>query len=164
MARYKGDVKITDIPGAEGDATTGVVLYPGQPDRRLRLYFLDDTMMQITGVSAKGQSLFWTGPGGIHLGSSLADVEKANGGSFDINGFGWDYGGYVTNLHSGKLSRLAAGCSLSLRFSLQVNLPSISKSLRGEQTLSSRNKDLRQGQPVLSEISINWTVTPHRPY
>lgn len=42
---------------------------------------------------------------GLRIGSTLQDLVKENGGvEFSFYGFGWDYGGTVTDFNSGKLS------------------------------------------------------------
>lgn len=44
---------------------------------------------------------------GIKIGSTLRDLVKENGGTeFSFYGFGWDYGGTISDFNSGKLSNI----------------------------------------------------------
>src|SRR5271155_2865158 len=45
----------------------------------------------------------WVGPPGVHVGSTIAELEKANGKPFPFSGLGWDYGGLVKDWRGGAL-------------------------------------------------------------
>ncbi|MEI9906086.1 MAG: hypothetical protein WDN06_20890 [Asticcacaulis sp.] len=83
---------------------------------RLEVTFWDDAMEHVSSVAPGNAATAWTGPAGLHLGSTVADVQTANGKAFSVAGFGWDYGGYVTDLKGGSLTGLPGGCTLQLRF------------------------------------------------
>jgi hypothetical protein len=90
----------------------------------------------------------WALSNGLKLGLSPAAVQKINGKSFMLSGFGWDYGGYATI----KEGTLAEG--LSLRFApLEKDYPD---SLRGDLQVSSESDALATAQAVLVEINVEF--------
>lgn len=56
-------------------------------------------------VEQKGTD--WKTIGGVTVGSTLEDVENANGTGLSFKGFGNDYGGVVTEWYGGKLEGLS---------------------------------------------------------
>lgn len=65
------------------------------------------------------QSPFKTADG-LHVGSSLAEVEKMNGKTIAFQGFGWDYGGGA-NFQKGKLDNGKLSLLLELMLFLESN-------------------------------------------
>jgi hypothetical protein len=93
--------------------------------------------------------------GGISIGSSVADVQKANGNPFLVSGFEWDYGGFVTNWKGGMLgSPLQGGCTVTIRFGRKAGAP---RSLSGDGVkVASDNAALVKWAPVVTEIAVNF--------
>jgi hypothetical protein len=109
----------------------------------------------LSSASAKKPST-WTGPEGIRIGMTLDEVAKLNGQPFKLNGFEWDYGGYVVDL-KGKLASLPGGCGLMLRFSPGMALDAKKHAgLIGEKKLSSSDAKLLAVKPVLVSWSIGY--------
>ncbi len=77
-------------PGG-GEESPGALIFPETPDA-LEVTFSDDGA-QIIAVSINGPK--WVSASGLRKGSRLADLERVNGGPFELSGFGWDYGGQV---------------------------------------------------------------------
>jgi len=155
LATYKSYAQVTAIPGAEGMEEKGVVLYGNDPRRRVEVFFDDEAMTQVSAVLIRGDSQ-WTGPMGLHLGSPLADVAGANEKPFRFGGFGWDYGGYVTDLNRGKLAKIKGKCIFGLRLTLPENSEPVPDSLLGERTLDSTDPAVIAAKPVVQEMSIGW--------
>jgi hypothetical protein len=85
---------------------------------------------------------------------ALADVAQRNGETIKINGFDWDYGGYVMNL-KGKLTSLPGGCSVALRFSPGVDVSGKAfRSIIGDKQIRSDNAVLFAAKPTLAEWSM----------
>ena len=145
---------IEKVDGAEGETFEASVLYRAAPDKRLEVTWTDDKKRSgLSNASVKAPSS-WTGPEGIHVGMSLDEVAHANGQPFKLNGFEWDYGGYVVDL-KGKLAALPGGCGLMLRFSPGIALDAKKHAgLIGEKKLSSSDAKLLAVKPVLT----SWTV------
>ena len=156
LAKYGADAALGDIAGAEGMTTKGLILYGKDPTRRLEITYWDDAMEHVSSVAAGEAAKGWTGPRGLHIGSSVADAEAANGKPFSIAGFGWDYGGYATDLKGGKLSGLPGGCSLQLRFDSGDVVPD---GISGDGvTVASNDPRVKKYAPTVSEIAVGWPL------
>ena len=154
--RYGKDAVMQDLPGAEGETYKGLVLFPKATDRRIEVSFTDDKTMCAAGLTLRdtARASRWT-VGGITIGSSLADVQKANGKPFLVNGFEWDYGGFVTDWKGGAFSHpLEGGCRVTVRFDKKSAAP---KSLLGDGVkVASDNATLMKWRPVVTEIGVNF--------
>jgi hypothetical protein len=104
------------LPGPEGESYTASVLYPNDPARRLEIVWADDaTKVRPASVTVAGEHSIWTGPNGLSLGDELARVEQLNGRPFKLWGFGWDYGGWISDWNGGAFQP-ADGCMTRVRF------------------------------------------------
>lgn len=158
--RYGGNAAITRVAGAEGQQVPAVVLWPGNPRRRLEVFFFDEQMTRLSDVLVRDPASRWQ-VGGLRLGDPLTKVEALNGRWFNVNGFEWDYGGYV-DLRGGTLQRQPGGCMASIRMTLQQNGrqngPALDTAILGETKVSSQDPRLRQALPVISELAIGWSL------
>ncbi|MFT4122146.1 hypothetical protein [Bradyrhizobium sp.] len=156
LQRYGKEAVVQDLPGAEGERYKGVVLFPKAADRRIEVAFTDDKARRTSGLTLRdsAKTSRWS-VGGITIGSSLADVQKANGKPFLVSGFEWDYGGFVTDWKGGALSRpLEGDCTVTIRFGKNAGAP---KSLSGDGVkASSDNAALVKWAPVVTEIGVNF--------
>ena len=154
--RYGKDAVVQQLPGAEGETYKGVVLFPKARDRRIEIAFTDDKAGRASGLTLRdaGKTSLWT-IAGITIGSSLADVQKANGKPFLISGFEWDYGGFVTDWKGGTLGRpMQGGCRVTIRFGGKTGAP---RSLSGDGVkAASDNAALVKWAPVVTEIGVNF--------
>jgi hypothetical protein len=63
------------------------IIYANDPKRRLEVWWSDvDKRKDLYLIALNGSST-WTGPGGLRLGLSLADLEKLNRKPFKLRGF-----------------------------------------------------------------------------
>ncbi|KQY51090.1 hypothetical protein [Lysobacter sp. Root494] len=98
-------VKVGDVPGAEGETFNGVILFPGDSTRRAYLYFQDEQALRgLSLVRVFEPDTHWRLDDGIAMGMTLAELVQRNGHPIDYTGLGWDYGGTVTDLHDGALT------------------------------------------------------------
>lgn len=155
LATYKSYAQVTDIPGAEGITQKGVVLYGNDPRRRVEVFFYDDALTEVSTVLIRGDSQ-WSGPKGLHLDSSLAEVETANEKPFKLGGFDWDYGGYVSDFNRGKLAKIKGKCTFGVRFGIPENGGPVAESIEGEKTLVSTDPAVIAAKPVVQELSVGW--------
>lgn len=107
------NVKEDDVPGAEGEQVPGWVLYPDDPKRRVYIY-LDDAGAHPSLLSVLDVESQWQRSDGVHMGLTLADLVKLNGQPIEFSGFGWDYGGTVSDLHHGALEKHRAAGAIGL--------------------------------------------------
>lgn len=147
------DVTDQEIEGAEGSTEQATVLFANDPARRIDVIWNDaKTGTRPATVIVKAPSA-WIGPEGIRTGMALADVAQRNGEAIKINGFEWDYGGYVMNL-KGKLASLP-GCGVTLRFSPGVDVSGNAfRSIIGDKQIRSDNAVLLSAKPTLAEWSM----------
>ncbi|WP_426615828.1 hypothetical protein [Bradyrhizobium sp. McL0616] len=154
--RYGKEAVVQDLPGAEGENYKGLVLFPKATDRRIEIAFTDDKARRVSGLTLRdsAKTSRWS-VNDIAIGSSLADVQKANGKPFLVNGFEWDYGGFVTDWKGGALGRpLQGGCTVTVRFDKNAAAP---KSLLGDGVkAASDNATLVKWAPVVTEIGVNF--------
>ncbi|GLH75834.1 hypothetical protein SSBR45G_07420 [Bradyrhizobium sp. SSBR45G] len=156
--RYGDDAVLQDLPGVEGETYKGLVLFPRAMDRRIEVGFVEDKTATVSGLTLRdtAKTSRWS-VAGVTIGASLAAVQKANGKPFVVSGFGWDYGGFVTDFKNGALGRmLPGGCSLTVRFGRDGNVP---KALSGDGVkVASDNASLLKFAPVVTEISVNFAA------
>ena len=96
-----GNVQYKKVPAAEGQEQPGAVIHAGTPDE-LQVGFTEDSK-RIEFIRIVGTR--WQTKEGIRIGTSLAELERINGGPFQFSGFGWDYGGAVFTNPRGKLPK-----------------------------------------------------------
>lgn len=153
-SRYKGETAIEEVSGAEGETAKVLTLFGKDPARKLNISFIDDEMTKLSAIGPAEGARHWT-VAGIKLGSTLSEVIKANGGKFEISGFEWDYGGYVTDLKGGKLSSLDGGCMVMIRFNPPDGKP-VPASLSGEHSIPSSDAKLAKLNPYVSDFQLGW--------
>ena len=146
------------IDGPEGTTMEATLVFPDDPARRLVVLWQDEAArVGPAAILIEGESQ-WIGPGGIRLGSTLAEVEAANGGPFDILGFGWDYGGSA-GFTEGGLANLPGGCVLSLTFDLGENAQGPEfDAIRGDSEFRTDNPLMQKAAPTVSEIAVGYPV------
>lgn len=155
--RFGGDSKIARVNGAEGEPIKAVVLFAKNPARRIEVIFSDDKLTKISGYRLPEQAGKWTAAG-LAPGADVATVESANGKPFDVSGFDWDYGGYIVDFHGGKLEKLPGGCTLSIRFAVDGDLP---QGMSGDGVkIASTDKRLRAAGAKVSAIMVNFPARP----
>lgn len=158
LARFGKDAKSGDIAGPEGQTAKGIILYPDDPARKLEVMYWDDAQTAVSNVALGEKATAWTAPGGLKLGAALGEVQAANGAPFELSGFDWDYGGYVSNLKDGKLAKLPGGCTLGVRFDLPSNAGNVPDALMGDRVLVSTNAELQKAAPHVVELSLEWPL------
>src|SRR5207302_3737363 len=60
-------------------------------------------------LRVRGARSQWAIAPGISLGTSLAEIERVNGGPFALTGFAWDYSGTIVGWQGGRLEHLRTG-------------------------------------------------------
>jgi hypothetical protein len=152
--RFGKDAVVQQLPGAEGETHKGLVLFPRSKDRRIEVSFSGEAMKSATGLVVRdgAKTSAWN-IAGVSIGSSLTDVQKANGRAFLVAGFDWDYGGYVVDWKGGALGKLQpGGCKVSMRFGKDTGAPD---SLMGDSVkASSDDATLRKWGPVVVEFGL----------
>jgi hypothetical protein len=100
----KQNVRIGEVPGAEGERVDGVILFPDDASRRAYLYFEDaqrNTGLSLVRVFDEGSR--WHLDNGIGLGTPLSKLVAMNGKPIRFLGLDWDYGGAISDWGGGRL-------------------------------------------------------------
>ena len=139
--------------GAEGETFMATVLFPNKVADRLVITWTDEKRQTKPESLTVRMGAAWRLPNGLKPGSTLAEVETANGKPFALSGFEWDYGGFVSDWHGGKLAADIGPCTLVVRFNpgKDANTNKVS----GDKTIQSNNPAMRAAKPVVSEITLN---------
>ena len=158
----KENVRRARIDIGEGEKLPGAIIFPGDSKRRIELIWQDGAKRRrpATIYIREGSNQSVEGPDGtrIALGTTLAAVERANGGPFTILGFGWDYAGTATDWRGGKLAKAGGGCRLLLRFhdTPGANGAALDR-VSGDSEFASSDADIRAVKPVVGEILLSWS-------
>lgn len=105
-AAFGKDATIESKEGAEGEPYKALVLWAGDPTRRLEVPYDEEVKDPVVDtVEVSSAKSRWRAQG-LVPGDPLAKVVAANGGPVSVSGFGWDYGGNITGWKGGKLSKL----------------------------------------------------------
>ncbi len=154
--RFGADaVKIETVPGPEGTTLTGGVIHGADPARRLEAIWWDDARTQLSVVRARDGATAVSLPGGVHVGSTLAELQTANGGPFTISGFGWDYGGGVTGWRNGKLQPAVQGCSHGVEL---VPAEDAADYAQGDSEFASDDASVIAAKATVGEISVGFAA------
>lgn len=82
----------------EGESAPGLALYPDTPEE-IEVLLDDDGFVILYRQMQEGSK--WATDNGIKVGTSIQELQAANGKPFKFTGFDWDYGGTVTNWNGG---------------------------------------------------------------
>jgi hypothetical protein len=103
-----------------------------------------------TGIDA-GTSGEWRGPSGIHVGSSLEDVEAANGRPFEFTYWAVDeFPGWVMDWKGGALDRATKNCSFKVQLSGDEGASFDSS------TLQSGDQKVRAAHVKVTDMSLSY--------
>ncbi|MDZ4289847.1 MAG: hypothetical protein U0984_17920 [Prosthecobacter sp.] len=137
-------VKISKLPGPEGTEIEGAKAFAGT-DRELEIMFNPESnKKEISDIVVVGKA--WKFGNGLKSGLTIIELEKINGKTFTVNGFGWDYGGFA-NFEGGKLA-----AKVSVRF--DTGEAEIPDSLSGERQIPSTDKKLRALNPKAGHVTV----------
>ena len=150
------NVAFKEVDGADGARDKATVLFDDDPTRRAVVYWRD------AGAKANPASInisapsTWVGPGGIHNGLPLAEVERINGGAFKVKGFESRNSGLASGF-KGALGAPPGGCTVTVRFEPGIAnpLPPKFSAVTGDKDVVSSNPLLRRTRAQVSE----WTVS-----
>lgn len=153
------------VYGAEGAVSMATLLYKGTCDQVEITWgnLKNKSAIQKVTLNAlydeKQEKLIafshWKTSYGIMLGTSLKELETINEAPFIFLGFGWDYGGIITELNGGKLSNLPVSIQLGISdIAKQSNNPDY-EMLMGDNEFNSIDAEAQRLNPVVISISIS---------
>lgn len=139
---------------------TALVLFPNDPSTRVELFWLDKTSGGPRHVRVQGEESQWIGPAGLFAGASLADVEAANGGPFEMMGFQNHNEGEVTSWLGGALAaKPGETCELGMVMGLPADLPeSVVSAVSGdpEKVYRSDSPEIVAANPAVYGLALDY--------
>lgn len=146
------NVKRYEIDVGEGDVVEGTMLFPGT-DHALTIEW-KTSFANPERITIRSGSTVWQTVQGIKIGSTLEEVEEANGNNFKITGFEWDYPGRTVSWEGGTLPK-----QLQLEFEPQteVSFQEIMQ-VSGDSYFSSSNEIFKKMQLKVAVIYIRWDI------
>jgi hypothetical protein len=153
--RYGAEAVRIDL--GEGETTPGTVLFARDSLLRAEIVWHDTvSRSRPARLILRGSRSKWTVGPGISLGTSLQELERINGRPFTLAGFGWDYGGVITEWGGGPLDRALAGVKLYLDPGpAQYESASYSQVL-GDRDYSSSLPPMQQLNPRVARIYVDF--------
>ncbi|MGD9980489.1 MAG: hypothetical protein AB7H66_10365 [Hyphomonadaceae bacterium] len=133
--------------GPEGTSYEATIVYPNDLTRRAEIIWTT-AGSAIDSILVSTPETQWRGPGGVTVGTSLADVERANGRPFSLYGFDWDYGGWVSNWRGGALD---GDCRVRVRFDPGENAP---MNVSGDSEFSSDSAEMRAANATVRVVGL----------
>jgi hypothetical protein len=156
MAFQSRNVTFTQVDAIGGKAMASV-LYAKDRKQRLEVWWSKPANRTDTHLIVINGQSDWIAPGELHLGLTLAELEKLNGKPFKLSGFDKDYVAALTDWNGGQLDALAGGCKIGINLRPDPKTPSASLSdLSADHAFTSSDAALRAVNPTISEILIAY--------
>jgi hypothetical protein len=154
LAQRFGAANITtqSLPGPEGESYEATVVFPNDTAQRLEIVW-NEARTAPASVNVDSLGTAWRGPEGYTIGSTIADIERINVMPFQLWGFGWDYGGWVSDWRAGALGQTP--CRVSMRFNPRNQAAT---GAMGDSAFMSNDQAVRDADPVVSEIGLMFTA------
>ena len=138
----------------EGETRQGILVYPDDPQRRLRIAWGNQPgLQQATWLMVDGESR-WRGYQDIGLATDLRTLERLNGRAFILAGFDWDYGGTVLDWRGGQLAPTATErCRLIVRLEPSPGAPrDLVDQVVGDRDFPSDHPAMRALNPLVYQL------------
>ncbi|MFG1379627.1 hypothetical protein [Xanthobacter autotrophicus] len=144
-----------NVISPDGSTSPGLVVLPNDPALSLEIAWKDAIDMVNPRRVAFTESSAWS-VNGIAIGSTLADLEKANGKPFRVQGFGGNGGGVVADWRGGRLGNLDGGCTLGVQLALSATASDQTQArLSGQRAIASSDPALRSAAPT---VGVFWVT------
>ena len=143
-------VKYGKVPAAEGAEQPGCFVYRGTVDELQIGFTANSRRIEFMVIICKN----WATATGLRVGTTLAELERINGGPFTLSGFDWDYGGIVQTKPPGKLSRFLSISTTTVNS--QAVSPNEYNQISGDRQISSRHPVLAKVGVVVRSLSMAW--------
>jgi hypothetical protein len=153
----KANVKREMIYVAEGTEEAGTVLFPKDPARRVEIVWKNKKARKSPEWLRVPAESRWN-VFGLANGMPLAELVKRNGRDFRFSGFGWDYGGGITDWRGGTLATLG-GKSCHVGVSIDALEPFDEKALEkvsGDQEVASSSPHLKKLKVRVTELVVSY--------
>jgi hypothetical protein len=151
------NVSNTQVETNSGGKATASVLYAKDPKRRLEVWWSKPASKSDTHLIVINGQSDWIAPGELHLGLTLAELEKLNGKPFKMSGFDKDHVATLSDWDGGTLSALAGGCKVGISLRADPKATAVMLGgLPGDRAFTSSDASLRAANPTVSEILVAY--------
>jgi hypothetical protein len=151
------NVSYAQVETNSGGKAMASVLYPKDPKRRLEVWWSQPATKSDTHLIVINGQSDWIAPGEVHLGLTLADLEKLNGKPFKLSGFDKDQVATLSDWDGGTLSAPAGGCKIGISLRADPKAPAATLAgLRADRAYASSDASLRAANPTVSEILVAY--------
>jgi hypothetical protein len=156
MTYDRKNVDFGEVDAGPGKSMASII-YPNDPKRRLEVWWSDvDKRKDLYLIAINGSSI-WTGPDGLRLGLSLADLEKLNRKPFKLRGFDKNKTATVSDWDRGALAAFPGGCKAGVILRAEGKVPpEVLAALTADTEFSSADSALRTVRPSVTEILIGY--------
>ena len=154
LRRFGRQARLADIGTGEGETERGVLLFPGDPRRRMEVLFWGPTRHAPQSVKFAGDGAPWT-VAGIRLGDSLESVSRRNGRAMSMQMFDADYSGTVQSFDGGRLETVMGVCEPDIVFSPTIG-SGYSNSLSGDGVVKSDHPDMPKARAYVSILGVHF--------
>jgi len=137
----------------EGMCTPGTEVLPGTPDA-LDLAWQDAARSRVAFVRTRSARARWTTSQGVHVGSTLSELERLAGRVLTFSGFGWDYGGGLNWSEDG--GDLGLRLDIDPRDNEKASAGQGATAIFGDRLVRSDHPLVRQLRIVVGEITHSW--------
>lgn len=157
----EANVRAEKMYVGDGMEWDGYAVYPDSPEKRLEVFWAQEGPKRLEYLQVVGEKSQWKTAEGVTLGTTLLELEELNGGTFELLGLDWDFGGGVSDWHGGKLE----GLTLQLGRSEEVELSQEEMAeITGEQTVQSDHPAIRKVNPKVMKINMAFPVVAEPGY
>ena len=138
----------------EGETMPATILFADIPLQRLEIAWKDEPARTLPArIQIQGEKSLWKTSQGITLGITLKSLEKLNGGSFTLAGFGWDYSGTVTSWNKGRLEGDMKNVVVRLGPAVSSETPSADEeSVEGDAEFPSSHSSMQKVNPKVYQL------------
>jgi hypothetical protein len=143
---------IQQINTGEGEVRPGIVVFPDSPNAIEVIMDIPSATGTPQFIRISNRHTAWKTADGISIGTSIADLEAANGRPFHLMGFEWDFSGLIYDWNGGQLPP-----SLIIAMVPGDDKP-VPEALRGEVQLSSRDSMLLATAPIVGSMVITFSA------
>lgn len=160
VAAYGADnVRDDEFHVGEGEMIPCSVLFPDDDRKRVQILWSDPGQKDhVISISIVDPGTVWKTTDGLTIGTPLSAVETLNGKPFKLFGFGWDYGGRVSDFNGGALGQPEG--ALQVEFQLDYDSPTppseeLTNQVTGDAEFPSDNRAMRALNPTVYSLVVS---------
>jgi len=161
LAAAFGAANVTEakLNDESGEVYKATVLFANKPGDDVKIAWGDDVDGARKGPNAitvayeSANHSHWRGPLGVRLGSTIAEVEAANGRPFAIMGFAQSEGsGQVMDWRGGALATAMRNCVLEIVF----NAGDVEGAAAADAPIASDDPAVRAAKPIVGSMALSF--------